>query len=80
MPMAGGSWAPARLLPRKPHKAMALSPAGSEPHTRKHEDTVSFLPDSLGPLIDRCLNSFLSKVRTVAFGTKQLGHEDYHHL
>ena len=79
-PTAGGSRAPASLLPRKPHKARVLSPAGSELHTRKHEDTVSFLPDSLGPLIDRCLNSFLSKVRTVAFGTKQLGCEDYHRL
>ena len=51
-PTAGGSQAPARLLPRKPHKARALSPAGSEPHTRKQEDTVSLLPDSLGPLIE----------------------------
>lgn len=79
-PTAGGSRAPERLLPRKLHKATALSPVAPEPRTRKHEDRVGFLPDSLGSLTNRCLNSFLSKVRTVAFATKQLGCEDYHHL
>lgn len=39
MSPAGGSWAPERLLPGKPHKATALSAAGSEPGTRIHEDS-----------------------------------------
>lgn len=59
---------------------MARSTAGSEPRARKPEATVSLPADSLGPLTNRCLNSFLSKARVVAFATKQLGCEDYHRL
>lgn len=59
---------------------MALSTAGSEPCTRQREETVRFPPDSLGPLTNRCLDSFLSKARVAAFATKQLGCEDYHRL
>lgn len=61
-----------RLSPGS-HVKPRPSSAGSQPCARKREDTVSFLPDSLGPLTNRCLNSFLSKVRTVASATKQLG-------
>lgn len=60
--------------PKKVTQRLSHMPPALEPCTRKHEDSVCFISDSLGPLTKRCLNSFLFKTRIVgAFAMKQLG-------
>lgn len=50
------------------------------PHRGKHKDSAPFLPDNLGPLTKRSLNSFLSKAGVIAFAARQLQAGDYHCL
>lgn len=55
------------------HTKPFLPSSSSKLHTRKHRDSASFLPDSLGPLTKRRLNSSLSKTGVIAFALRQLG-------